>query len=111
MDKALQSYPEYVNQSAFRTMLSTEQYKNILEDSGMEIQEFTVHELTTDHADKEKVKDFIRGWLTSFAPLPEHLHEEFLERTLKESEAYAKDTGDGMIHLPYTALMIQAKKK
>lgn len=110
LQEALKEYPEYSDISAYRSMLPIKEYKKILKNSDMEILEFTSKNLIHSYKNKEDVKDFIRGWLTSFVPLPEHLHEAYLNLAVEKSLKYHIDMHNDMINLPYTALVIIAKK-
>ena len=111
LQEALQEYPEYADLSAYSTMLPIQEYKKILQDLDMEIVEFNSKNLIHSYKNKEAVKDFIRGWLTSFVPLTEHLHEAYLDLAVEKSLKYRIDQQNGLINLPYVALVIIAKKK
>ncbi len=111
LQEALQEYPTYTDFSAYSTMLSITEYKKILQDLGMEIVEFNSKKLIHSYKNKEAVKDFIRGWLTSFVPLPEHLHEAYLDLAVEKSLRYHIDLQNDLINLPYMALVIIAKRK
>lgn len=111
MQEALQEYPEFTDGSAYPTMLSIKEYEKILKDSGLEIVEFSSKKLFHSYKDKAAVKNFIRGWLASFVPLPEHLHESYLNLVVEKSLKYHIELHNDMINLPYVALVIIAKKK
>lgn len=108
MQEALSAYPQYAHLSAYQTMLSIDEYRSILENK-VTITEFEVKELIAAHVDKEAMKNFIRGWLTSFVPLPPTLQEEYLDLVVEKSLPYSKDMQNGCINLPYTALKIKAR--
>lgn len=108
MQEALSAYPQYAHLSAYQTMLSIDEYRSILENK-VTITEFEVKELIATHVDKEAMKNFIRGWLTSFVPLPPTLQEEYLDLVVEKSLPYSKDMQNGCINLPYTALKIKAR--
>lgn len=111
LQEALQGYSEYADLSAYHTMLSIKEYKKILKDLGMEIVEFSSKNLVHSYKNTDAVKDFIRGWLTSFVPLPEHLHESYLNLVVEKSLKYHIELQNDLINLPYKALVIIAKKK
>lgn len=111
MQSALNKYPDFFNLSAYITMLSIDEYRNILMNNGLDVHEVISHKLVASYKDEEAVKQFIRGWLSSFVPLPPHLHEVFLDEVIKESIPYRIDLQDGLINLPYTAMIIKAAKK
>ena len=109
LDEVLISYPEYREKSIYQAMLSIREYKEILKNE-IDLSSFEFQNLLATYKDKAELKNFIRGWLTSFVPLPEHLHNEFLELAAEKSLSYAWDIKNGMINLPYTALTITGKK-
>lgn len=111
MQEALQDYPKYAKLAAYHTMLAILEYKKILTSCGVEFQKFEARKLHASYKNKKAIKDYVRGWLASYVPLPESLHDEYLDLVAEKSLAYAEDLGDSMIHLPYTALMIRGKKK
>lgn len=107
----MKHYPECQQQSAYYTMFSAEGYRRVLEDCGMEITEFKTENLIATEESERAVKDFIEGWLASFVPLlPQEEHERFLDLAMTESLPYRLASSDGKIHLPYTELVIRAKK-
>lgn len=110
LQKTLENYPEYQGFSSYYTMLYIKEYKEMLENNHMKILEFTFQELTASYENKKAIKDYIRGWLASFVSLPESLHEEFLDLAVENSFSYSKCMENGIINLPYTALMINARK-
>lgn len=110
LQAALEGYPDYVHLSACHTMLPIKEYEKILKNSGMEIQDFSSRDVVASYENDEAIKDFIRGWLTSFVPLPQHLHEEFLDRAVMKAIPYHINNKNKMINLPYTELTIRAKR-
>lgn len=109
LDEASKNYPEFREKSAYNTMLSIQEYNRALQ-GHVSISQFQVYNLTASFKGTVELKNFIKGWLTSFIPLPEILHDEYLESALKISHSYAIDLNNGMINLPYTALVIRAHK-
>lgn len=104
-------YPQYEHQSAYSTMFSADEYRRVLLDCGMEIKEFESENLIATAENEQAVKDFIQGWLASFVSLPEKEHTRFLDLAMKESLPYRLPSNDGKIHLPYTKLILRAKKE
>lgn len=110
MQIALENYPEFCDLSAYKTMLSEGEYISILKNLGLEIEEASSQKMIASYKDSNEIKNFIRGWLVSFVPLPEHLHEEFLELAVRKSASYAIEIQNGFINLPYIMLSIKARK-
>lgn len=111
LQRALKNYPHYYPLSANHTMLTSCEYKDVLLKNSFEIVEFKQRELTALYSSLEEVQDYIRGWLNSYVPLPEHLHSLFLQDV---SQVILKDPTvhqGNQIVLPYTALVIKAQKR
>lgn len=110
IQETLNRYPEYVQDSAYHSMLTISDYYLALTQSGLDITTFEVKNMTASYSSNKEIKDFIRGWLHCFVPLPKELEESFLELAIKNSVNYQIDKKDSKIHLPYTLLLIKAKK-
>jgi ubiquinone/menaquinone biosynthesis C-methylase UbiE len=111
LQEALEKHPKYSDLAAYHTMLSIEEYKKILKENGVELIEFYSKEMIASYKNKKAIKDYIKGWLTSFVPLPEPYHDEYLDLAIEKSLGYHVDMKNDMINLPYTALILIAKKK
>ncbi len=111
MQEALnERFKEFAPLSAYNTMLSIDEYKSTILDAKMDLTEFTRKDLFTSSQTFQEVKEFIRGWLTSFVPLPEHLHDEFLDLVIEKCKPYVQYGRDHSINLPYTELIIKASR-
>ena len=107
---ALKQYPEYYSLSANHKMLSTSGYKKLFLKEGLEILDFRQQNLIAEYDSTEEIRKYIKGWLSSYICLPEHLHDSFLQDV---SQAILNDpnTQKGKkIQIPYTALIIRARK-
>lgn len=108
---ALKNYPEYCHLSANNTMLSANEYKNLFLKNELEILDFEQQNLFAFYNNREEIKEYIKGWLNSYVCLPEYLHDSFLEDV---SQAVINDPtirkGE-KIGIPYTALVIKARKQ
>jgi trans-aconitate 2-methyltransferase len=109
-DVLAEHYPQYQCLSAFHTMFSSDEYREVLQASGMKILEFKLEQLIAEHNDEDAMKDFIRGWLANFVPLPQEEHEDFLNLAVAQSRAYRLLPKD-KIRLPYKKLTIRARKE
>lgn len=110
LQTALKNYQEYFPLSANHHMLTVNGYKKLLSKNGLEILNFEQHDLIALYKDLEEVKQYIKGWLNSYIPLPEYLHNSFLQDV---SNAVFRDyttRRNGKIGIPYTALTIKARK-
>jgi ubiquinone/menaquinone biosynthesis C-methylase UbiE len=107
---ALQKYPEYSNDSANIRMLAVADYKKVLCDNNFEIFNFEERHLFATYNNCEELKEYIRGWLSSYVCLPGHLHEAFLEDVSQIVTSDTSTNNNGKISIPYTALIMRGKK-
>lgn len=110
LEKTLEEFSSYKLLSAARTMLSIDEYRSILESNGMKFEEFLPEWRLSAYKNTEELKAYLKGWLTCYVPLPEELHESFLNKAVKESLEVNVSTADGEILLPYQQLTIKARK-
>jgi 5-methylthioribose kinase len=80
-------WQSYSHLSAYHSMLTSDEYLQILESLGMKLLSQKQEERFDPFTDKEEQKAFTRGWLPFFAPIPTELREAFLEDVVKESSA------------------------
>lgn len=59
----------------------------------------------------KEIKQYIRGWLSSYVCLPENLREFYLEDVCKAIVNDKSRIINDRISIPYTALIIHVKKK
>lgn len=110
LETALKDYPEYFPLSAYHNMLSANAYKELLIENHLEVLEFQQKNLIASYNDSEELKQYIKGWLNSYVPLPENLYDLFVEDVTK---AVLKDPtlhNSNKIGIPYMALVIKAQK-
>lgn len=113
MQEALENnhFNNFAKLSAYHTMLSVGGYHSTLITANMDIDRFEVKNLFTVNPSFEKVKDFIQGWLTSFVPLPNQYHYEYLNLVIEKCLPYVRYGDNNSIELPYTELVICARKQ
>lgn len=110
LERALTHFPLYKSLSATHTMLSLEEYKNILESHSMKIEEFRPEWRYSEYKSKKDLKDYLRGWVTCFVPIPSNEQEKFLDIAVDDSLKENVSTNKAEIVLRYKALSIKAKK-
>lgn len=108
LEKTLEEFPSYKKLSAVHTMLSFEEYKAILRSHEMELDEFRAEWRYSRYKSTDELKSYLKGWLTCYVPLPENLHEPFLNEAIKKSLALSLSSNE--IVLPYQLLAIKARK-
>lgn len=110
MQEALETFPSYKKQSAYNTMLSIKEYKKYLIKNGLSIETFEITEKFTEYDTEQENKDFIEGWLVSFVPLPNKSHKDYLDEVFRAATPYT-EYSNSKVKLPYTEIVIKAKKK
>ena len=111
LEKALEEYPEYKELSAPRTMLSIEEYKEILQSNGMELDEFRSEWRHSKYKDSEDLKAYIKGWLSCYVPLPADMQDPFLDKAVAFTHLVDASPCKKEIALPYQLLAIRARKQ
>jgi len=108
LEKTLDLFPEYKHLSAARTMLSKTAHLEILKANHLQIDEFSVRDLVSSYETKAELRNYVKGWLNCFVPLPESLQDEFLDRAVENSLAFSVHRGDTAINLRSKSLTIKA---
>ncbi len=103
-------YPSYKKSSALSTMLSTNQHKNILKRNNLYIEKFKIDNVFFTYDNSEEFKNYVRGWLVCFTPIPDELHEEFLDKLVIEAPQFYADPSLNEIKIAHQSLSIQAIK-
>jgi len=110
LQAALKHYPEYDRLSSYHTMLAIKDYRTLFAENNLEIVDFQQQHLVASYENTKSVTAFIKGWLNSYVPLPEELQDPFLQRVDQIVDTAPELHVEEMIDIPYTALVIQAKK-
>lgn len=111
-DKVVKEYfPSFKNVSAANTMLSIEQHKEILISNNIELDTFLTKEIFFEYCNVDELKDYVKGWLHCYIPLPENLYELFLEKLAQESLAVNISSNKDEIKILHKSLTIRGKKK
>lgn len=111
LQQALKHYPEYLPRSSSTTMLSSNEYEEYFSCHQLEITYFERQHLFASYHHLEELKEYIQGWLSSYVPLPEHLHSSYLEDVCHAVASDSSTIHGEKIRIPYTALVIKARKK
>jgi len=111
LQTALQDYPKYYQLSANHQMLSVSEYKDLLSGNGLEILDFQQQNLVASYKNPEEIQEYIKGWLNSYVPLPKNLYTPFLQSVVQVMLNDNTTRYEDKINIPYTALIIKARKK
>lgn len=111
LEKTLENFPAYKKLSAARTMLTQEEHRSFLESNGLQIQIFEVRDLVSCYSTKEDLRNYLKGWLESYVPIPQKLENEFLDQAVQNSLSFSIHPDNSLIKLPYKALIIKASKR
>lgn len=111
LEKTLEQFPLYQKLSAAHTMLSLEEHRKCLESNGMQIQTFEIRDLVSSYSTKEDLKDYLKGWVGSYVPIPDDQVNHFLDKAIENSLSFSIHNDGSSIKLPYKSLIIKATKQ
>lgn len=103
-------FPMYAHLSASNFMLSEKEHKNILIANDLKLEEFLSEEVYFQYKNSEELKNYVKGWLNCFVPLPEDLQALFLNKVVKESRLANVSTNENEIIIPHKLLIIRGRK-
>lgn len=103
-------FPKFVSGSAVNTILSVGQHDEILKRNGMSLDIFKLEDVVFKYKNAEDFKNYIRGWLPCYAPIPNELQESFLDKIIKESNLYVSNPEIQEITIPHKTLSIKSCK-
>lgn len=110
LEKALMDFPEYYPFSANKTMLAADEYREVFVKNGMEVVFCEQKHLRAPYESCDEIKGYVRGWMNSYVPLPQELHEPFLDKVCHAMMGDLSICEGDSISVPYTALIIQGLK-
>lgn len=104
-------FPELLEKSALKTMLSPKQDKELFEKSELITTLFEVADTPFLYKDLVHFKNYVEGWLVCYVPLNERQKEQFLDALCEKihTKGYLTTVG-GPIVIPHQTLKIIAKK-
>lgn len=106
-----EEWKSYIQQSASKTMLSTQEYRQLIEESGFSINDCVLEEKTAVYSSLNDLKAYIKGWLNCYLSLPGELESKFLEKAAKNAQRYSLSKSLNEIRLTYFQLTLKAQKK
>ncbi|MBS0628733.1 MAG: methyltransferase domain-containing protein [Verrucomicrobia bacterium] len=109
-EKVLRSFlPHLVNKSAIKTMLSPKEHKTIFLNQGLEILLLRLDDIVFSYENEVDFKDYVRGWLSCYAPIPDKLQNAFLDKICEQARRDGYCDNTGRFSIPHQALRIVAK--
>jgi ubiquinone/menaquinone biosynthesis C-methylase UbiE len=103
------NFPELKKSSALNTMLSIEQYSELLVKNHMSIEIFDIEDAMFEYKSEIEFKNYVLGWLSCYVPLNPYQQEIFLMKLLEESKKFKKQ-GSSTIVIPHKTISIKASK-
>lgn len=97
-------------QSASKTIFSTPEYKGMLKKLGFSVDYCLLEDNLASYGSSKELCDYIKGWLHCFVPLPSALENTFLNEASKMASAQYLDTSSKEIRIPYSKLVLKARK-
>jgi trans-aconitate 2-methyltransferase len=104
------NFPELKKTSAVNTMLSTDQYSELLIKNHMTLSIFKVEDVVFEYESERDFKNYVLGWLSCYVSLDLHQQEIFLNKLLEESKKFRKERDSSIIAIPHRTISIQASK-
>ncbi|OGN67205.1 MAG: hypothetical protein A3F79_05015 [Chlamydiae bacterium RIFCSPLOWO2_12_FULL_45_20] len=105
-----ENFPELHKNSAVNTMLSTDQYSEILTQNHLLLEVFKIEDVVFEYQNTLDFKNYVLGWLSCYAPLNPHQQEIFLIKLTEESKKFRKKDGSSHIAIPHKTISIKASK-
>lgn len=105
-----ESLKSFKPQSASKTIISSLEYKKMLEELGFSVDCCSLEDNLAAYETSKELSDYIKGWLHCFVPLPSTLESIFLNEASKIASAQYLDTSSKEICIPYSKLIIKARK-
>jgi ubiquinone/menaquinone biosynthesis C-methylase UbiE len=105
-----QNFPELKNASAVNTMLSINQYSNVLNKNNMELDVFRTEDVIFKYENELDFKNYILGWLSCYVPFDSDQREFFLSKLIEESKKFRKEQYSSNIEIPHKSISIIASK-
>lgn len=99
----------YAHLSAYKTILSTQEYLQTIEDIGLKIESHSLEEKIATSFSSEELYNYIKGWLKCYIRLPKHLENAFLETAVKNAQRYSLTKDNSTIQLSFLKLSIKAR--
>ncbi len=111
LEETTEEWLLYRERSAFKTILTAREYRELVEEAGLEIQSSSLEEKIATYATREELKDYIKGWLNCYLTLPEELTNDFLEKAVERASVHSLNKKRQEIQIPYCKLVISAQKR
>jgi trans-aconitate 2-methyltransferase len=93
-----------------RVYYTPEEYKQLLHETGLEIEDFKVFQGIAHYKDREALVEWMTPCVNFIGHLPEHLQKEFIEEMTDEVLLNEPPNSDGSITLHFCTMRIIANK-
>ncbi len=109
-DVLVKSLPELKETSAVNTMLSNEQYTELLVNNRMVLEVFQIDDVVFEYENELEFKNYVLGWLSCYIPLNPHQREIFLTSLIEESKKFKANEDFSALAIPHKTISIKASK-
>lgn len=103
-------WSHYPRHEAFDKALFAEEYKELIESVGLNVQEYGLVKKEAIFHSKEDIAGFMKIWANYYLPLPEELQPVYLAEAVDYMIQSAPPSDDGWIHMPVSCLQLKATK-
>ncbi|MES2121296.1 MAG: methyltransferase domain-containing protein [Chlamydiota bacterium] len=104
------NFPELKNASAASTMLTTDQYSELLKKNRLKLSVFKIEDVIFEYENEHVFMNYVLGWLSCYAPLDTHQQEIFLNKLIEASKKFRKEQNAPLISIPHKTISIRASK-
>lgn len=105
------SYSEYAHTSAVNTMLSVQEHKDLLLNTGFSIDQFEIKDITFSYKNKKAFRDYILGWLSCYIQIPMDQQDRFIDEVVEASDKFNISTNEDEITIPHRTISIKVHKE
>lgn len=96
--------------SAADTMISEEAHVQTLIQEGINLESVCSKEVLFTYKSQDDLKNYVKGWLNCYVPLPLELQELFLDKVAEESLLFNISNKENEIIIPHRILTIKGRK-
>lgn len=104
------SFSQHSASSAVNTMLTNKDHRLVLEEIGMKIDLFEVEDILFEYEDDDDFRNYIQGWLSCYANIPDIEQEKFIGLVLNLAKKFKLSKGSRKYSIPHTTISIVATK-
>lgn len=103
-------FDQFSQDCAVHSILRVAEFQKTLQEMDAYVKMFDLQDRIATYHDEDGLREYIKGWLVCFVPLPRYLWDPFLDLCVKKARRYMIDKGDDQVHLPLKMLCMEIRK-